>query len=89
MRYYHKHLMIACAISALTLTPLAGAMFYLGREVRDWQKGLAARGVPLTFANLRLADWPGLLWPLVPLVALDACMRDWGALAAIVAQALP
>lgn len=56
MRYYHKHLLIACAISLLTLSPIAGAMLYVGREHHTWEA-----------AGKKGWDKHGLLWPLVPL----------------------
>ena len=57
MRYYHRHLLIACAISVATLSPTAGAMFYVGREVRDREK-------------MGFWDWRGMLWPVVGLAPL-------------------
>ena len=61
--YYINHLIIAVAISAAAwfagLTPiLAGAAFYLGREIRDREK-------------LGFWDWRGLLFPVVPLVVAE------------------
>lgn len=55
-RYYLRHAAIALAISAVaffvpTAWALAGAVFYLGREIRDREK-------------LGVWDWPGLLAPL-------------------------
>ena len=60
--YYINHLVIACVLSLVTQTPLAGAFFYIGREVRDREK-------------LGYWDWRGLLWPVVPLVALEIWLR--------------
>lgn len=73
MRYFHRHLLVASALSLLTLTPLFGAAFYLGREIRDWEKG----------TNYTWFDWRGLLWPAVPWVAIDFYLRDWVALGAM------
>lgn len=67
MKYYHKHLMVACVLSLVTLTPLAGAFFYVGREVRDLEK--------LHDWNMAGFDWRGFLWPVVPLVCLDVALR--------------
>ena len=80
LRYYQRHLIIAAAISAAayavvlfgrvvmpaplvqTDAVLAGAIFYGVREVIQWrQKGYF--------------DWPGLLWPVVPLTALTIILR--------------
>lgn len=56
--YYIWHLVIAVVITG-ALYPIAGsflpgAVFYVGREVRDREK-------------LGRWDWPGLLWPTIPL----------------------
>lgn len=53
--YYLRHAAVALAISAVaffvpTAWALAGAVFYLGREIRDREK-------------LGKWDWPGLLAP--------------------------
>lgn len=57
IRYYHRHLLIACLISVATLSPTGGAMFYVGREVRDREK-------------IGDWDWRGLWWPVVGLSPL-------------------
>jgi hypothetical protein len=36
--YYINHAIIAALIGLATGEPLCGALFYAGREVRDWQK---------------------------------------------------
>jgi len=36
--YYINHLLIAVVLSLIFGTPLAGMFFYVGREIRDWEK---------------------------------------------------
>ena len=60
--YWLRHAAIALVISlAMWFVPhawaWAGAMFYLGREIRDREK-------------LGVWDWPGLLWPVGACCAL-------------------
>ena len=57
--YRIEHLLAACLLSVVFMTPVAGVLFYLGREIRDREK-------------LGRWDWPGLLWPVVPLAPLLA-----------------
>ena len=57
----------ASLIACVTLSPLAGAMFYVGREVRDLQKQHDW--------NMAGFDWPGFLWGVVPMAALEAVLR--------------
>ncbi len=66
-RYYLRHAAVALAISAVaffvpTAWALAGAVFYLGREIRDREK-------------LGAWDWPGLLWPVGVCALLWAVFR--------------
>ncbi len=66
-RYYLRHAAVALAISAVaffvpTAWALAGAVFYLGREIRDREK-------------LGVWDWPGLLWPVGVCALLWAVFR--------------
>lgn len=54
-RYYHSHFAIATILSIMAYWipyafALAGFLFYLGREIRDWEK-------------LGFIDWPGILFP--------------------------
>ena len=59
---------ISGALSGKTgLRHLAGAFFYIGREVRDLEKGHNW--------DLSRMDWEGLLWPAVPLFVIDAALR--------------
>lgn len=65
--YYLRHAAVALAISAVaffvpTAWALAGAVFYLGREIRDREK-------------LGAWDWPGLLWPVGVCILLWAVFR--------------
>lgn len=65
--YYLRHAAVALAISAVaffvpTAWALAGAVFYLGREIRDREK-------------LGVWDWPGLLWPVCVCILLWAVFR--------------
>lgn len=60
--YWLDHLLVAAAISLVLQEPLAGALFYAGREVRDREK-------------LGRWDWPGLLAPVVPLTLLEIYLR--------------
>lgn len=67
MPYYIKHLLIALGISGLGYVldgsaVLYGALFYLGREIRDREK-------------LGFWDWKGLLYPAVPLTAFEVYLR--------------
>ena len=65
MRYYHQHLLIACAVSLVTLSPTAGAMFYVGRE---W----------VQFEMTGAWDRRGLLWPVIglsPLIVLEMVLK--------------
>lgn len=64
--YYINHLVVACVISAAAVGltwqiegVLAGAAFYAAREVWQWRRH-----------PKRWFDWKGLLWPVVPLVAV-------------------
>jgi len=75
MRYFHRHLLVASALSLLTLTPLFGPAFYLGREIRDVEK--------LHNWDWSKFDWRGLLWPAVPWIAVDLYLRDCGSLVAL------
>jgi hypothetical protein len=66
-RYYLRHAAVALAISAVaffvpTAWALAGAVFYLGREIRDR-------------AKLGVWDWPGLLWPVGVCILLWVVFR--------------
>lgn len=66
-RYYLRHAAIALAISAVaffvpTAWALAGAVFYLGREIRDREK-------------LGVWDCPGLLWPVGVCILLWVVFR--------------
>ena len=66
-RYYLRHAFIALVISAVaffipTAWALAGAVFYLGREIRDREK-------------LGVWDWPGLLWPVGVCILLWVVFR--------------
>ncbi len=66
-RYYLRHAAVALAISAVaffvpTAWALAGAVFYLGREIRDREK-------------LGVWDWPGLLWPVGVCILLWVVFR--------------
>lgn len=70
--HYVVHMGVGCAIGAgLTCagigSPIAGAAFYLGRELRDWEKscGFAPGG----FA------WRDFLWPTVPCVVAELAIR--------------
>lgn len=65
--YWLRHAIIALVISAVaffipTAWALAGAVFYLGREIRDREK-------------LGAWDWPGLLWPVGVCALLWAVFR--------------
>ena len=75
LRYFHKHLLAGFLISVITLMPGAGAMFYLGREIRDWQKGgIYPTGNP---RNPGAWDRKGLLWPFVPLMVWHGLFMWW------------
>lgn len=63
--YYIKHLAIASAISIITLTPSAGAWFYAGREVRDWEKG----------HKYKWFDHKGMWWPFIPWFSLEVAWK--------------
>ena len=71
VRYYHKHalvaLIIALVIGAISyFAPyqyvlcgaIAGAFFYIGREIRDYEK--LNEGM----------DWKGLLWPVLTMMII-------------------
>ena len=65
--YWLRHAAIALAISAAAFFvpaawALAGAVFYLGREIRDREK-------------LGVWDWPGLLWPVGVCILLWVVFR--------------
>ena len=51
----------------LTGVFLGAGMFYVGREVRDLQKQHDW--------NMAGFDWPGFLWPVVPMLALEIVLR--------------
>lgn len=62
--YWIAHALVAAVISFLALwmsdgffSYFAGSMFYLGREIRDWEK--------LHDWKLSGFDWKGLLWPII------------------------
>lgn len=72
-RYYHKHALVALAIAAfiwlilayplgntigLTAGCFSGAFFYIGREIRDYEK--LNEGM----------DWKGLLWPVLTMMII-------------------
>lgn len=65
--YPYSHLLVASLIACVTLSPMAGAMFYVGREVRDLQKQHDW--------NMAGFDWPGFLWGVVPMAALEIALR--------------
>lgn len=66
IRYYHKHLIVACLISLVAVSSLVGAAFYGAREFKDWEGN-----------NHRWFDWPGFLWPVVPLSLVQIGMVIW------------
>jgi hypothetical protein len=71
--YWQRHAAVALAISAVaffvpTAWALAGAVFYLGREIRDREK-------------LGVWDWPGFWAPVAASAGLWAAVYfgGWGA----------
>lgn len=65
--YWLRHAAIALAITFVAYFiphawALAGAVFYLGREIRDREK-------------LGVWDWPGLLWPVGVCILLWVVFR--------------
>jgi len=60
--YWMAHAYVAIAISLITGYWLAGTLFYLGREIRDWEK--------LHDWDIKGFDWKGLLAPLVTSIIL-------------------
>lgn len=67
--HYIAHLMVSLLIGLVTLSPIAGGMFYAGREWRDWEKshGFAPGGF----------RWDDFLWPFLPALALDIALKVW------------
>ena len=74
-RYYHKHalvaLIMALVIGAISyFAPyqyvlcgaIAGAFFYIGREIRDLEK--------LYGWDIVGMDWKGLLWPVLTMMII-------------------
>jgi len=55
--YWVAHGLVAIGISLITGYWLAGSIFYLGRELRDWEK--------LHNYDIKGFDWKGILAPIV------------------------
>ena len=60
--YWVAHGLVAVAISLVTGYWAAGSIFYLGRELRDWEK--------LHQWDIKGFDWKGLLAPIVTSIIL-------------------
>lgn len=66
--YYIEHALISIGISLVAFLLFgygaltAGFIFYLGREIRDWEK--------LHNWDIKGFDWKGLLYPLVATIIL-------------------
>ncbi|GAA6162554.1 hypothetical protein NBRC116590_02580 [Pelagimonas sp. KU-00592-HH] len=60
-------------------TALPGIFFYAGREVRDFQKNVRPGSADRTFQDFLKRpdqfDWPGFLWPVVPLVVAELVLE--------------
>lgn len=67
MKYWHKHLLVSILIGLLTLSPIAGGTFYLGRELRDVEKSHKW--------NWSKFDHKGLWWPLIPMIIADVVLK--------------
>lgn len=67
--YYINHLIVAILLGIVTISPIAGAMFYAGREIRDWEKNG-------NFAPGRF-DHQGFWWPFIPLLIADLIFKAW------------
>jgi hypothetical protein len=57
--YYINHAIIAVVIGFIFGNFFVGAAFYVGRELRDWEK-------------LGYFDHPGFWWPIVTCVSLES-----------------
>ncbi len=56
--YYINHLLIALTIGAVFQNFFVGAAFYIGRELRDWEK-------------LGYFDHKGFWWAVLPCTAIE------------------
>ena len=74
IRYHHEHLFWGLVLSIVFLMPGAGAMFYLGRELRDWEKANYTPENPRTIWSW---DKKGLLWPFIPMMAWHGLFVWW------------